>query len=110
MIEQQRLFQKLREHQGKQEAKTFDGKTIVYDTDFRTGEANILLGSIFYLSRRLTESPLVQEPWICESNEQKIAHHAKKLPKLPKLRRTLLEELQLDLGACAFCRQIRPLP
>jgi len=49
-----------------------------YDTDFRTGEANILLGSIFYLSRRLTESPWVKEPWICESNEKKLAHIAKK--------------------------------
>jgi len=49
-----------------------------YDTDAKTGEASILLGSIYYLSRRLTESPLVKEPWICEGNEQKLAHLVKK--------------------------------
>ena len=49
-----------------------------YDTDARTGEANILLGSIFYLSRRLTEPPLVKETRICESNESKLAHLVKK--------------------------------
>jgi len=60
-----------------------------YDTDPKTGEANILLGSIFHLSRRLTEPPLVKEPWICEKNEANLAHLAKKPPTLPKLRRSL---------------------
>ena len=49
-----------------------------YDTDPKTSEANILLGSIYYLSRRLTEAPLVKEDWICEKNEAKLAHLVKK--------------------------------
>jgi transposase len=49
-----------------------------YDTDVQTSEANILLGSIYYLSRRLTETPVVKEPWICEKNEAKLAHLIKK--------------------------------
>jgi putative transposase len=49
-----------------------------YDTDARTGEANILLASIHYLSRRLTEAPIVKEPWVCEKNEAKLAHLVKK--------------------------------
>jgi len=50
-----------------------------YDTDPKTGEANILLGSIYYLSRRLTEAPLVKEDWICEKNEEKLAQLGKKI-------------------------------
>ena len=53
-----------------------------YNTDARTGEANILLGSIFYLSRRLTESPQVKEPWICARNEAKLAHLVKKTAQI----------------------------
>jgi putative transposase len=49
-----------------------------YDTDAKTGEANILLGSIYYLLRRLTGDPSVKEDWICEKNEAKLAHLAKK--------------------------------
>jgi putative transposase len=49
-----------------------------YDTDSRTGEANILLGSIYYLSRRLTEESVSKEDWICEKNEEKLAHLVKK--------------------------------
>lgn len=45
-----------------------------YDTDPRTSEANILLGSIYYLSRRLTEPPVIKEPWVCKENEGKLAH------------------------------------
>jgi putative transposase len=33
-----------------------------YDTDARTGEANILWVSIYYLSRRLTKPPVIKEP------------------------------------------------
>ena len=47
-----------------------------YDTDTRTGEANILWVSIYYLSRRLTEEPVVREPWICKEHEEKIAQSA----------------------------------
>ena len=49
-----------------------------YDTDPKTSEAKILLGSIYYMSRRLTEAPLVKEDWICEKNEAKFAHLVKK--------------------------------
>jgi putative transposase len=45
-----------------------------YDTDARTGEANILWVSIYYLSRRLTKLPVAKEPWICQENEKKFAH------------------------------------
>jgi putative transposase len=34
-----------------------------YDTDVRSSEANILWASVHYLSRRLTEAPVVKEPW-----------------------------------------------
>jgi len=50
-----------------------------YDTDTKTSEANILLASIYYLSRRLTEEPVIKEPWVCEKNEAKLAHLAKKI-------------------------------
>jgi len=62
-----------------------------YDYDSGTGEAKILLASVYYLSKRLT----------CKKMERKIDHDldarlrklaekaAKKLPNLPKLRRTL---------------------
>jgi transposase len=49
-----------------------------YDTDLKTSEANILMGSIWYLSRRLTEEPISKEDWICEKNEKKLAHLVKK--------------------------------
>ena len=49
-----------------------------WGTDGRTGEANILLGSIYYLSRRLMEVPVIKEGWICEKNEAKLAYLAKK--------------------------------
>jgi len=45
-----------------------------YDTDPRTGEANILLGSIHYMLRRLTDESAVKGEWICEDNEKKLAH------------------------------------
>ena len=47
-----------------------------YDTDARTGEANILWVSIYYLSRRLTEVSAVREPWICQEHEKKLAQLA----------------------------------
>jgi len=47
-----------------------------YDTDARTGEANILWVSIYYLSRRLTEPPVIKEPWICQEHEKKLAQFA----------------------------------
>jgi putative transposase len=49
-----------------------------YDTDARTSEANVLLASIYYLSRRLTETPAAEEAEICEKNEAKLAHLIKK--------------------------------
>ena len=64
-----------------------------YDYHSGTGEAKILLASIYYLSKRLT----------CKKMERKIDHDrderlrkpaekaSKKLPNLPKLRRTLLQ-------------------
>jgi putative transposase len=53
-----------------------------YDTDSKTSEANILLGSIYYLSRRLTEEPVIKEDWICEKNEAKLAHLIKKTTQI----------------------------
>ena len=50
-----------------------------YDTDTKTSEANILLASIYYLSRRLTEPPVIKEPWVCERNEMKLAYLGKKI-------------------------------
>jgi putative transposase len=47
-----------------------------YDTDARTGEVNILWVSIYYLSRRLTEKPVIREPWICQEHEKKLAQLA----------------------------------
>jgi putative transposase len=51
-----------------------------YDTDSRTGESNILLGSIHYMLRRLTDEPSAKEDWICENKEKKLANIAKKTP------------------------------
>jgi putative transposase len=47
-----------------------------YDTDARTGEANILWVSIYYMTRRLTKTPVVREPWICQEHEEKLAQSA----------------------------------
>ena len=49
-----------------------------YDTDPKTGESNILLGSIHYMLRRLTNEPAVKEDWIDKANEEKLAQVAKK--------------------------------
>jgi len=34
--------------------------------------------TLYYLSRRLTEVPVIKEDWVCEKNEAKLAHFAKK--------------------------------
>jgi putative transposase len=59
-------------------ANNFRALSKDYDTDPKTSEANILLASIWHLSRRLTDTPVVKEPWICENNERKLAHIGKK--------------------------------
>ena len=50
-----------------------------YDTDPKTGESNILLGSIHYMLRRLTNEPGVKEDGIDKTNEEKLAQVAKKI-------------------------------
>jgi putative transposase len=60
-------------------ANNFRALSKDYDTNPKTSEANILLASICYLSRRLTEVPMVKEPWICKTNEKKLEHFVKKI-------------------------------
>ena len=49
-----------------------------YDFDLRTGEANVMLGSIYYLSRRLTKPPSPPRHEICHVRDKKIPQIAKK--------------------------------
>jgi len=49
-----------------------------YDFDLRTGEANVMLGSIYYLSRRLTKPPSPPRHEVCQARDKRIAQIAKK--------------------------------
>jgi len=55
----------------------FRGLSKDYDTDLRTGEAKLMLGSIYYLSRRLTKPPSGRTHEISELHEMKLAHITK---------------------------------
>ena len=56
----------------------FRGLSKDYDFDLRTGEAKLMLGSIYYLSRRLTKTPPVGTYEINQVNEEKLAHITKR--------------------------------
>lgn len=61
----------------------FRGLSKDYDYDLRTGEAKLMLGSIYYLVRRLTKPPSFAEYEISEANETRLAHITKTPPQMP---------------------------
>lgn len=60
----------------------FRGLSKDYDYDLRTGEAKLMLGSIDYLSRRLTKPPAICTHEISDANETKLAHINKDPPQI----------------------------
>jgi len=69
----------------------FRGLSKDYDRDPRTGEAKILLASIYYMSKRLTHRETEKEiDCALDARLRKLTENVnKKLPSLPKLPRTL---------------------